>query len=158
MHDNRRWCYCICSCCSCRSCRSRDPEIPLLRMQRLPIAESRSFSDSNSRLLLLLPLFPSVTVSNLAIVVAIAFCKNLVALASTRPLDRSTENDRQRSPRTPRHFRDSFQEHPFNLSGSGSKFLVAIKKHVACVFFLQYVMDIRWYYGRYQISVFCSTK
>ena len=61
-------------------------EIPPFQMQRLPIAESRSFSDTSSRFLLLLTIFPSVSVSNLAIAVAVTFCKNPVALASTRPV------------------------------------------------------------------------
>ena len=60
------------------------PEIPPLFMQRLPKAESRSFSDGSSRILLLLSFITSVLVSNLAIAVATAFCKHLVALASTR--------------------------------------------------------------------------
>ena len=60
------------------------PEIPPLLVQRLPNEEPRSFSDSISRLLLLLPFISSVLGSNLAIAVATAFCKNLVALASTR--------------------------------------------------------------------------
>ena len=62
------------------------PEIPPLLMQRLRIAESRRFSDNSSHILLLLLIFPSVSVSNLAIAVAVAFCKNLVALASSRPV------------------------------------------------------------------------
>jgi hypothetical protein len=78
-----------------RGCRGGDvptapadpvaPEIPPLLMQRLPKAESRSFSDSSSRILLLLSFIKSVSVSNLAIAVAAACCKHLVALASTRP-------------------------------------------------------------------------
>ncbi len=148
MQDNWRWCYCTCSCCSCRS---RDPEIPPLLMQRLPIAESRRFSNSSSHFLLLLLIFPSVSVSNLAIGVAVAFCKNLVALASTRPLDRSKKNDRHSSPRSPRHFRGSFQKHPCNFSGSISIFFAVIKKHVACANYLAiYCMYILWYYGRYK--------
>jgi hypothetical protein len=123
MQDNWGWCYCSCSCCSCRS---RDPEIPPLLMQRLPIAESRRFSDSSSHILLLLLNFPSVSVSNLAIAVAVAFYKNLVALASTRPLDRSKKNDGQSCPRSPRHFRGSFQKHPFNFSGSSSFFFAVV--------------------------------
>jgi hypothetical protein len=58
--------------------------LPLL-MQRLPIAEPRSFSDSSSRLLLTLPFISSLSVANLAIAVAAASYKNLAALASTRP-------------------------------------------------------------------------
>jgi hypothetical protein len=61
------------------------PEIPPLLMQLLPIAEPHSFSDSSSRLLLLLQFISSVSVSNLAIAVATVFCNNLEALASTRP-------------------------------------------------------------------------
>ena len=61
------------------------PEIPPLLMQRLPKAESRSFSDISSRFILLLSFIKSVSVSNLATAVAVAFCKHLVALASTRP-------------------------------------------------------------------------
>ena len=60
------------------------PEIPPLLMQRLPIAKSCSFSDSNRRLLLLLPLIPSASNSNLVISVAVAFYKNYVALACTK--------------------------------------------------------------------------
>ncbi len=51
------------------------PEIPSLLMQRLPKVESRSFSDSSSRILLLLSFITSVPVSNLAIAVEAAFCK-----------------------------------------------------------------------------------
>jgi hypothetical protein len=40
------------------------PELPPLLMQRLPIAESCSFTDGSSRLLLLLPFIPYVFVSN----------------------------------------------------------------------------------------------
>ena len=58
--------------------------LPLL-MQRLPIAEPRSFSDSSSRLLLTPPFISSLSIANLAIAVAAAFCKNLAALASMRP-------------------------------------------------------------------------
>ncbi len=61
-----------------------DPESPPLLMQQLLIAESRSFSDISSRLLLILPFILSLSVSNLAITASSAFCKNLVALASTR--------------------------------------------------------------------------
>ena len=61
------------------------PEIMPLLMQWLPIAEPRSFSDNSSRLLLILPFISSLSVANLAIAVAAAFCKNLVVLASTRP-------------------------------------------------------------------------
>ncbi len=61
------------------------PEILPLLMQRLPIAEPRNFSDSNSRLLLILPFISTLSVANLSIEVATAFCKNLTALASTRP-------------------------------------------------------------------------
>jgi len=60
------------------------PEISPLLVHRLPTGVPRSFSDSSSSLLLLLPFISSVIVSNLAITVADAFCKNLVALASTR--------------------------------------------------------------------------
>ena len=60
------------------------PEIPPLLMHRLPIPEHRSFSDSNSRLLFLIPFISSVSASNLAITLATAFNKNFVALASTR--------------------------------------------------------------------------
>ncbi len=61
------------------------PEIPPLHMQLLPKAESRSFSDSSSRILLLLSFIKSISVSNVAIAVSVAFCKHLVALVSTRP-------------------------------------------------------------------------
>jgi hypothetical protein len=61
------------------------PEILPLLMQRLPVAEPRSFSDSSSRLLLILPFISTLSVINLAIAVAAAFCKNLAAVASTRP-------------------------------------------------------------------------
>ncbi len=61
------------------------PEILPLLKQRLPIAEPRSFSDSSSHLLLILPFISSLSIANLAIAVAVAFCKNLAALASTRP-------------------------------------------------------------------------
>ena len=61
------------------------PEILQLLMQRLPVAEPRSFSDSSSRLLLILPFISTLSVTNLAIAVAAAFCKNLAAVASTRP-------------------------------------------------------------------------
>ena len=61
------------------------PEIPPLIMQLLPIAEPHSFSDSSSRLLLLLQFISFVSVSNLVITVAVVFCNNLEALASTRP-------------------------------------------------------------------------
>ena len=60
------------------------PEIPSLLMQLLLIAEPRSFSDSSSLLLFLLLFIQSVPVSNVAIAVAFASCKNLVALSSTR--------------------------------------------------------------------------
>ena len=45
---------------------------------------ARNFSDSSSSLLLLLLLILAVSFSNLAIAIADAFCKNPVALASTR--------------------------------------------------------------------------
>ena len=61
------------------------PETLPLIMQRLPIAEPRSFSDSSSRLLLILRFISSLSVANLAIAVAAAFCQNLASLASTRP-------------------------------------------------------------------------
>ena len=61
------------------------PEIPPLLMQRLPIAEPRSFSDNSSRLLLILPFISSLSIANLAIAVAAAFCNKLVALVFTRP-------------------------------------------------------------------------
>ena len=60
------------------------PEVPPLLMRRLPIAQSRRFSDSSSHLLLLLSFIPSASVSYLAIAVAAAFRKNLVASASAR--------------------------------------------------------------------------
>jgi hypothetical protein len=48
---------------------------------------AHSFSDSSScPLLLFVSFFATVSVSNLAIVVAVAFRKNLVALPSTRPI------------------------------------------------------------------------
>ena len=50
------------------------PEIPPLLMQRLPIAEPNGFSDSSSRLLLILPFISSLSFANLAIAVAAAFC------------------------------------------------------------------------------------
>ena len=53
------------------------PEIPELFMHPLPIAELRSFSDSTSNLLLLVPYAATVSVSNLAIAVAAAFRKSL---------------------------------------------------------------------------------
>ena len=53
------------------------PEILPLLLQWLPIAEPRSFSDSKSHLLLILPFISSLSVSNLAIEVAVAFRKNL---------------------------------------------------------------------------------
>ncbi len=59
-------------------------EVPPLLMRRLPISQSRRFSDSSSHLLLLLSLIPSSSVSYLAIAVAAAFRKNLVASASAR--------------------------------------------------------------------------
>ena len=60
------------------------PEIPPILMQRLSKAESRSFSDTSSRILLLLSFIKFASVSSLAIALATAFCKHLVALASTR--------------------------------------------------------------------------
>ena len=45
----------------------------------------RSFSDSSSYLLLLVMYVATATVSNLAIAVAAAFRKSLIALPSTRP-------------------------------------------------------------------------
>ena len=66
-------------------------DIPPLLKQRIPIAEPRIFSENISRLLLLLPFTSSVSVSNLAIVVAAAFCKNLVTLASTIDLRKTAD-------------------------------------------------------------------
>ncbi len=157
MQENMRWCYCR---CSCYSCRSRDPEIPPLLMQQLPIVESRSFSDCSSRILLPLPFSPSLSISYLAIAVAIAFCKNLVSLASTRPLDRSTENDKQSSPRSPRNMRDNFKSISVILVVAAN-IVLRLQKHVACAIYFAICYGythIQWYYGRYQISVLCSTK
>ena len=64
--------------------RSRSAEIPQVLVQWLPIVEYRSFISTSSRLLLTLSFIPSVSVSNLAIALATAFRKILVALASTR--------------------------------------------------------------------------
>ncbi len=58
------------------------PEILPLLMQRLPIAEPRSFSDSSSRLPLIRPFIASLSVANLAIAVATSFCKNLACSVS----------------------------------------------------------------------------
>ena len=58
--------------------------LPPLLIRRLPIAQTRRFSDSSSHLLLLLSFIPSASVSYLAIAVAAAFRKNLVASASAR--------------------------------------------------------------------------
>ncbi len=60
------------------------PEILPLLMQWLPITEPRSFSDSSSRHLSILPFISSLSVANLVIAAAVAFCKNLAAFASTR--------------------------------------------------------------------------
>ncbi len=60
------------------------PEVPPLLIRRLPIAQSRRFSDMSSHLLLFLPFYPSASVSYLAIGVTSAFRKNLVASASSR--------------------------------------------------------------------------
>jgi hypothetical protein len=62
------------------------PEIPPLCIHRHSIAEPRTFSDSNRYLLLLVTFVATVTVSNLAIAIANAFRKSLVALPSTRPV------------------------------------------------------------------------
>ena len=61
------------------------PEIPPLLMQRLPKVEFRSFSDSRSRILLLLSFIKTVSVSNLTIAIEAAFCKHRASLESTRP-------------------------------------------------------------------------
>ncbi len=53
------------------------PEMPPLLMQRLPIAEPHSFSDSSSRMLLILQFMSSVSVSDLAIAAAAPLCNNL---------------------------------------------------------------------------------
>ena len=58
-----------------------------LRMQRLPVAQPRSFSDSSSYLLLFSLSFLDLSVSNLAIAVAAAVRKSLVALASRNLFD-----------------------------------------------------------------------
>jgi hypothetical protein len=57
---------------------SRDPAA-------LNSLKPRSFSDSSSYLLLLVTFVATATVSNLAIAVATAFRKSLIALPSTRP-------------------------------------------------------------------------
>ena len=53
-------------------------------MHRLLIAEPRNFSDSNNCLLVFDPFIATVTISYLAIAVAAAFRKDLVASASAR--------------------------------------------------------------------------
>ena len=60
------------------------PEIPPLFMHRRSIAQFRNFSDYSSCLLLFVPFVATVTISNLAIAVATAFRKSLVALPYTR--------------------------------------------------------------------------
>jgi len=62
------------------------PEISPLLLQRLQVAEPRSFSDSNRYLILFLLLFLAVSVSHLAISVADDVRKSLVVLASTKPV------------------------------------------------------------------------
>ena len=99
------------------------PQVPPLLMRRLPIAQSRRFSDSSSHLLLLLSFIPSASVSYLAIAVAAAFRKNLVASASSRSARDLQKNDRQTSPRTPRHFSPSSPKNSYIFSGSNIIFL-----------------------------------
>ena len=69
---------------SLRQSPATPPEIPPLLPQRLAIAKPRSCSDINSCIRLFLPFVPSESLSNLAIAVATAFRKNLLALTSTR--------------------------------------------------------------------------
>jgi len=104
------------------------PEIPPLCIHRLSIAEPRSFSDSNSYLLLFVTFVATLTISNLAISIADAFCKSLVVLPLRDLLDRSPQNYEQSSPRSPRHFSGSSLNNLCNFSGSSSIFLSVTRK------------------------------
>jgi hypothetical protein len=58
------------------------PEISPFLIQRLPVSDPRSFSDSSSYILLFVMLFLAVSVSNLAIAVAAAIRKSLVGVGT----------------------------------------------------------------------------
>ena len=62
---------------------SRDPAAPYAPASN---SNAHSFSDSSSCLLLFVSFFATVAISNLAIAIAHAFRKSLVALPSTRPI------------------------------------------------------------------------
>ncbi len=114
------------------------PEIPLLLLHRLSVAEPLSFIDSSSCLLSHLPKFPVVLASNLAIAVAADSRKRLVALASSRR-SRPMCNERQTDqPSESQRLGSSSPQNASKFSGSSSFFLavaVAISKtmRVVCV-------------------------
>jgi len=92
-------------------------------MHRLPIAEPRSFSDSNRYLIFFLLVVLAVLFSHLAIAVGADVHKSLVVLAFTKPVRWVYVLKKQSIRRRLRLFGKSSPTNPFNFSGSISLFL-----------------------------------
>ena len=96
------------------------PEIPLLLLHRLSVAELLSLRDSSSCLLSHLPKFPAVSVSNLAIAVAACFRQRLAALASSRRSRPICDRRQTDQPSESQRFGSSSPQNDLKLSGCSS--------------------------------------